>query len=345
MARVWSKVVGVLALSGVVVAANGCIFTTEYDDEGPPEYEPDPCLTSGDPTPGELGLLEFVYDYGSLGCAFGCSADEPIAERAHVQITAVGDVELPPISVQSDAPEVATFEIGDDGDIHVETHAAGEVRLELRDESGELLEALSLEVKPVTAIALEADDERVNVMEGGSAHVRLELQDERGCGMVGVGGVDYSLEGGISESEVTLTDAIAGWLFEGLVGSPVTEYFDVDAESLGEGKVVVTAPSGALLDLPIAVVDASAVAAISLSASDDIPVGSSSSVSASATDADGNRIHDPACAWSLDPATGPIAFSSQDRDSAFVTSEAPGTATVRCDVGSASGTFDVVFSD
>jgi hypothetical protein len=331
------------SLIALASMSNGCIFTTEYEDGEVPEYEPDVCLTSGEPTPGELGAVSFVYDYGSLGCAFGCTADEAIAERARVQIAAVGDAELPPVTVSSDDEDVATFEIGEDGDIHVETHAAGTVRMELRDEAGTLVEALALEVKPVTAVALADEPAQISVMVGGSAHVRLDLQDERGCRLVGVGGVDYTLEGGISESEVTLTDAIAAWLFEGIGGSPVTEYFDVDAESVGTGQLAVRAPSGASVDIPIAVVDETAVAEVTLSASDDLSVGSSSSVTARAEDADGNKIFDPSCSWSLEPATGPITFASEHRDSAYVASDSVASATVRCDLGSATGTVDVSF--
>lgn len=335
--------VGLLLLSSVALC-EGCFF---FDtSEGPPPPEPvvgPECGDTSELTPGELGLLEFAYDHGAIGCLFGCSASEPIAERAHVQVAAYGDVELPPLEVMSDAPDVATFEIGDDGDIHVETHAPGQARLELRDgASGELLEALPLTVKPVTSIASE-DAGGVMIMVGGETSAPIDLLDERGCRMVGVGGVDYMLEGGIGESQLSLVDALAAWLFEGVFGSPVTEHVSIDALGLGSGVVAVHAPSGAALQMPVSVVDASAASTVTLRSVEAFMVGSSHSVDATVLDANGAVIRSPACTWALSPATGPVELSSEGRDTAYVTASAPGDASVSCTVGSAAGQLAVAF--
>jgi hypothetical protein len=306
--------------AAILVLLQGCFFWSEGDGSPPDPYDPPPdCGDLWTPTAGELGLLEFTYDYGAIGCLFGCSANEPIAERSKVEITAYGDVELPPIALASDRPDVATFEISDDGDIVAETHAPGEVRLEMRDaESGELLEALALTVKPVGSIA--SDEGELAIMVGGHTSVPIELLDERGCKLVGAGGIDYVLQGGIGESQVTLIDALAAWLFEPFVGGIVAEQFSLDALALGSGEISMTAPSGASLVLPIAVVDASAVSKITLSATES-----------------GVRVHSPECAWTLLPEGGPVELSSSDRDTAFVTASTPGAATIQCTIGSARG--------
>jgi hypothetical protein len=351
--RSWSgSVWGTPALLlGLSASLGGCFFfDTEEHDEGPPPYQPSPCPDTSVLSQGELGLLEFSYDWGALGCVFGCGAHEAIAEGSQVQITAYGEVELPPIAVTSDASEVAEFSVGEDGDIHVTAHAPGEVRLEIRDgESGEILEKLRLVVKPVTSIGpqgVSGEDVAggMSVMVEGSTAIHLDLLDELGCRMVGVGGVDYRLEGGISERELTVVDAITAWIFEGIVGSAVTEYLSLDARALGSGTIVASAPSGAGATIPIAVVDASAVAALSLSAPPSpFAVGSSNTVTARALDAGGKLVYSPACSWSLTPATGAVELESGERDMAFVSASAAGSAQVRCDVGSAYGTVDVTF--
>jgi hypothetical protein len=161
--------------------------------------------------------------------------------------------------------------------------------------------------------------------------------------MVGIGGVDYALEGGIGETQVTLVDALAAWLFESFFGSIVTEQLSIDALAVGSGSVAVRSPSGAAFDFAISVVDASAVSSITLQATPDMTVGSSYSVTANARDAGGVVVHSPACSWTLDPAVGPVELSSIDRDSAYVLAEAPGQATVRCSIGSALGELPVAF--
>lgn len=336
-----------LGILCIPLLLGGCFFWPSSEEDEPPDpYVSHPqCDDTTTPTQGELGLLEFAYDYGAFGCIFGCSANEPIAERAHVEITALGDVELPPVTLESDAPDVATFEIGDDGDIVVETHAPGQVRLEIHDgASGELLEALPLTVKSVTSIASEEAQAGVLIMVEGSASVPIELLDERGCRMVGIGGVDYALGGGISETQVTLVDALAAWLFESIFGSAVTESLSIDALALGTGSVSVSAPSGAAFDFSISVVDASAVASVTLHTSPDpMTVGSSYSVTADARDASGVVVHSPECAWTIDPATGPVELSSIGRDAAYVQATAPGQAVVHCSIGDAAGELPVAF--
>jgi hypothetical protein len=326
-------------------ALGGCFFTTTQDDTVP--FDPGPtCDETFELTAGELGVLAFSYDYGAFICAFGCSASKPIAERAQVEVTVYAEGDLPPVTVASDAPDVAEFEVGDDGDIIVKTHAPGTARLEIRDgASGDLVDALPLLVKPVASIA-DAEEEpgAIVVMNGGTTSVALELLDERGCPLVGIGGVDYSLEGGISEAEVTLIDALAAWLFESIFGSAVEEAFSLEALALGSGTVAVRAPSGASLDVDVSVVDETAVASLTLSKqSEPMMVDQSYAVDAHARTADGVVVRSPSCAWDLSPASGPLELSSVGRDSAYVTASSPGSATVGCTVGSASAAIDVTF--
>ena len=132
-------------------------------------------------------------------------------------------------------------------------------------------------------------------------------------------------------------------LLSGILGGVVEESFEPDAKAVGKGNVHVQAPSGAALDIPVAVVHDSAVAEVSLNTMGNLNAGSSYSVNASALDTSGNRILDPDCTWFLTPADGSVQFTSQGQSSAFVTSDSPASATVTCSVGSAEGTIVVSF--
>lgn len=328
----------------MIVSLGGCeLLVTEYSEDPEPP-EPNVCASSLRPTPGELGRLSFGYDYGDVLCTLGCSADEPIAERSQVQIQAFGSGELPPLKAVSDAPEVATFSIGNDGDIHVETHATGDVRVELRDEDDELVEALALRVKAVHDIELTDDSDSVVIMSGGSDYIGLDLLDEDGCRMVGVGGVDYVLEGPVSESgEWLLIELAVEWIFEPWFGNRVDEGFWVQSEEEGEGQILVRAPSEVERAIPVAVVDASAVAEVVLPQPDVHALGETPRYSAHAYDAEGTEVRDPDCTWSIEPSDGPVQLGDIGRDSVELTSTVPAQAVVTCQVGTALASMPVAF--
>jgi hypothetical protein len=158
----------------ILLATAGC-YTT-YSDGGDP-MDPSPCSASFDPQPGELGVLRFAHDRVALVCAFGCGLGEPLAEESVSRIAVYADGEVPPVSASSDNPAVAEFAVSEEG-IAVTTHAPGTARLELRDASGALVDAVAVVVKPISAI--EARDD-LAIMVGGSTYVDVTLQDELGC--------------------------------------------------------------------------------------------------------------------------------------------------------------------
>ncbi|MCA9649774.1 MAG: hypothetical protein H6712_28145 [Myxococcales bacterium] len=338
----------VLSLLGLTP---GCeLLHTEYShDEAMEDEDEDEvvCASARYLTAGEQGLLHFAYDYGAIVCAFGCGADEPIAERSTVQIDAFAPsgVELPPVHAVSDAPEVATFEILHDGDVEIQAHAPGSVRLELRDADDELVEAVGFEVRPVASIELyDSEPSPLTIMVGGSDTIHLDLRDEDGCHLVGIGGLDYTMTGTIEgDDSFIVLSTVVGWFLEPWTGSPVDELFGVLAQSVGEASVVARAPSGSELVLPVSVVDASAVAELGLS-EPELPwaAGSDEEIYAWAADAEGTLIEDPDCEWSIDPADGPVVLDDR-RSYVSLYSEVPARATVRCTLGSQSEAVSVVF--
>ena len=330
-----------LALLGGVTAA-GCLVTTESSDGEEPARNV--CPDTSEPTRGELGVVDAIYDVGTIGCLFGCSASDPIATGALAEIVLVGDAELPKVAFSSDDPSVAEFEYQGGARLRVTTHAPGNVRLEIKNaDTGELIDAIGFVVKDVSAIEL-SEEERITVMQGGRTSLDVTLRDEHGCRMVGVGGVEYVLSDGISEVQVGLADALFDWLFGGIFGGVVDEHVSIEALEVGEGKLEVRARRGPTASLPIAVVDASAVSSVELRLPSEIEqVGESYPVEARALLETGEHVRDPLCAWSLTPPDGPVTFSWTGRDSARVTSGTAAAATVSCRIGSAGGSIDVVF--
>jgi hypothetical protein len=202
-------------------------------------------------------------------------------------------------------------------------------------------------VKDVATIAVDSPDYRTvfTIMLGGAVTMTLDLSDARGRTLKGIGGVDYAFAGGISATELTLASAIVNAIASIFTGT-ATEYVDLTANALGAGTISITAPSGASLGVPVAIVDESAVERIELCGEfDGTPVANQDSLSiyADAFAAGDEPVHSPECAWSLAPVAGPIAFDSMGRSSVSLSATAPGTATVTCVIGAQSATFDVTF--
>jgi hypothetical protein len=160
--------------------------------------------------------------------------------------------------------------------------------------------------------------------------------------MLGMGGVDYALSGGITESQATFEDALASFLF-GQFESAADEGFSVDAAGVGTGQLVIAAPSGALAEIPVAIVDASAVATITLTATLPVAVGNSQPVTAHALTSDERTIESPACGWTLTPTSGAPEIVSEGRESAYVLAQTPAAATIRCGIGAAAGELALTF--
>jgi hypothetical protein len=161
--------------------------------------------------------------------------------------------------------------------------------------------------------------------------------------MLGIGGVTYTLSGGITESEATIADAITDLLFGFLEGA-TDEGFRVDAVSVGSGRLTLAAPSGATKDIPVDVVDASSVARVTLT-SPDLPlkVATGQPIDAAAFMSDDRVIESPLCAWTLTPTSGSPLITDEGRDSLYVTADAAAAATVACVVGSANASLDVTW--
>ncbi len=295
---------------------------------------------------GELGVAEFAWDEGMLGCLFGCDAEEPMAARAVANLIIVNDEDLPTFVVSSSNPEVLEFIQDEPGDsyIRAESHAAGKAKIVLSTVMGDVVDRFEIRVRDVDTIRLsnrELYSERFTLMVGGSRTVNIDLEDTRGNELKGIGGVDYTLYGGITEEQVTLIDAFTDFIVSILVGT-VQEYVTVEALAPGLGTISVDAPSGAGLDIPARVVEPADVTRIDLALEEEARVGDSATVDARAY-AGSERVYSPGCAWEMDPAEGPVTIDSSGRSSITLESATPASATVTCTVGDQSDSLTVTF--
>jgi hypothetical protein len=303
------------------------------------------CSSSLDqgPSQGQLGHAQFAWDRGALGCLFGCDASAPMAVRAIAHLEVVNADKLPAFTVASDQPGVIDFTAVEGHTISCEAHAAGKATVTLSDaSSGSVVDRFDVHSEDVAKIAPQDSTEyvqRYEIMVGGTAELPFRLTGASGHDLVGIGAVDYSVTGGLGTPQVTLVSAVAQVLANVLAGTS-QEYIDLTAGTAGTGSLVVTAPSGAELDIPAAIVDASAATGVTLAARADLQAGSG--VIFDATVSDGSeRIHSAACMWSLTPSDGPIQIDWSDRDTIQLKASAKGSATLGCAVGSAAGQLAV----
>jgi hypothetical protein len=78
-------------------------------------------------------------------------------------------------------PSVAEFDLTANGKIEVVTHASGEVRLEVRDPTDLLIDALPIVVKPVSTIE-STPDSGTTLMLGGTQSTEIHLIRGRATG-------------------------------------------------------------------------------------------------------------------------------------------------------------------
>jgi len=329
----------VLALA-LVLPASGCVVKTEDSDSN---IGTGKCGMSTEQTPGELGVLKFAYDRGAIGCMFGCGATEPLGARSKARFAVYSDTALPAVSVSSTDEAVAKFDITNTGRIAITTGAPGTAKLEIKDASGTLIDALPVVVKSVSTIRADKD-ESLAIMTGGAVSVNLTLEDENGCALMGLGGVDYQLSGGISKGEVTILTQIVDWLLQPVISS-MEESFTLNAQTVGAGSVEISAPSGATATLPVEVVDEASVAKVSLDVSDDLESGEMFTAEASAFTSDERRVYSPKCTWTLSPETGPITIKSSTRDTALIKSDTPAEAELTCTIAGVSGSAPIVYGE
>jgi hypothetical protein len=296
-----------------------------------------------DPSRGELGRAELAWDSGVLGCLFGCDASAPMAERAYATLMVANAEDLPPFTVESEDPAVAEFESSGGAAIDVWSHAPGRVKVILRDAGGgEVIDRFAIDVRPVHEILVERPEhvERVMVMAGGDVIMDVSLTDEDGELMVGVGGVDYALAGGLTEAQVGLAEAVAEIYVDLLIGG--RESLDLKVGEIGEGSVRISAPSGVVLDLPFAVVGPEVVRAVTVDAPDGLDVGWSSAFHAYAWASADEPVHSPECAWELVPVEGDIELDFTTRDTLWVIANTTGSAIARCTLNGAVGEDTVI---
>lgn len=90
----------------------------------------------------------------------------------------------------------------------------------------------------------------------------------------------------------------------------------------------------------MAVVDASAVDAVTLTPRAQLEAGSGMIVDAIAQ-AGAEPLHSPLCEWSLSPADGPLSIDFTGRDYIQVKAAAVGHATLTCAVGGVIGSVEM----
>jgi hypothetical protein len=322
-------------LAAVALSATGCFFKS--------------CEIDNDETMGELGKAEFAWDRGILGCLFGCNAEEPMATRSTAYLVVMNDEEFGAFTVSSDNPAVLEFskESNESSFIKCEAHQEGEAKVILTSPTSlDVIDRFKVKVRDVEAMKLGDPDlyeDTLTIMTGGSRSVGMELRDDDGKRLVGVGGVDYILEGGITEANVTLMDAIADLIVSMLAGS-VDEYVSLEALEPGSGNLSVLAPSGVFFNIPVSIVDASAVTRVTLTYDEEYAVAGNTGLNVGAEAFAGSEtVHSPECEWSLNPPDGPVYMDFSGRDWIEIQTEVPASVEVTCTVGLISGSKTVTF--
>jgi hypothetical protein len=324
-----------LILAALMLAATGCFFKS--------------CEIQNDETMGELGRAEFAWDRGILGCLFGCNAEEPMATRSLAYLTVQNAGDLGVFTVSSDNPAVLDFskESPESSFIKCESHQEGEARVILTGSTSmTVIDRFEVKVRDVKAMKLTDPDlyvETLTIMTGGSRQVGMELRDDDDKRLVGVGGVDYIMEGGITEANVTLMDALADVIVSMLVGS-VDEYVSLEALEPGSGNLSVLAPSGVFFNIPVAIVDAHAVTRVELSYDDEFAEAGNTGLHVDAGAFAGSEpVHSPECEWSLSPPDGPVFIDFSGRDWVEIQTPVPAAVEVICTVGTTTGSRTVTF--
>ncbi len=310
-------------------------------------------VACGGSTRGELGRAEFAYDKGVFGCMSRCTATDPLAARSSAGLWVTNAGELPAFTVDSTQPEVLTVNRSGSATVNGEAWAglsvkgltAGEAKVQLLDEGDQSeIDRLPLRVRDVSRI--EPKDpgtyrSRLTVMVGGAVDVRLTLRDGEGALLRGIGAVDYSFSGAVGPLPVSLEAAISKVLTAIFAGT-VQEYVTVTAKTVGAGTLSATSPAGASLEVPMEIVDASAVTRIQVTSGEGTPIlDDAYSVNAEAFAGD-ERVWSPKCAWSLDPADGPVKMSP-GRSTATLEASSPATVTATCAIGSSAGSMTLSF--
>lgn len=62
-----------------------------------------------------------------------------------------------------------------------------------------------------------------------------------------------------------------------------------------------------------------------------------------AAESSGEVVHGPQCVWTLDAGGDPVTIDSIGEGTILLTASGPGSATITCDIGSASDSMSVTF--
>lgn len=305
-------------------------------------------LTIGEEaTKGELGVAKFAWDEGLFGCLFGCDAEEPMAVGAVAHLVVVNDEELPLFTVESDDASTIEFTQDSPGDSVIEAtaHREGTAKVILVDaNTDDVIDRLAVDAYDVASIELRDSElyrQRYTIMVGGEAEIHFILRNSRGRELKGIGAVEYTLQGGITEQEMDLVSAMADYIVSIFAGT-VSEYVSLTANELGEGTLMVSALTGVTLQIPVVIVDESAATAIEI-----VPRGELEAPGAMIVDAivwaGDEPLHSAACQWSLSPPEGPVQIDWELRDAVQLKADTPGEAELTCQIGSLSESASMIF--
>jgi hypothetical protein len=321
------------------------------------------CGHKGGPTPGELGRAQFAWSLGALtdslcrafnasGYRTNCNASAALAVRATAQLSVLNAEMLPSYDMSSADPSVFDLNVAQvtSGSMNasvvtLHSHRAGSTKVVLTDRAtGQVVDRLTIAVEDVVSIEPRSDlfAHRLMIMTGGAVSLGISIKAADGRELVGAGGVDYALAGGLGPPQVTLISALVDLVLQPLFDSS-HEYARIEALAPGAGSISMTAPSGTSSTVPVEIVDASAVVTIEVvpRAPGPIAVGSGLIFDARARASDGEIVHSPACAWSLSPTSGTLKLDTPLRDAVQVDATAAGTAELTCTIGGARASYAV----
>lgn len=292
------------------------------------------------PTPGELGVAEFAYNDGLLGCAFGCDADEPLAVGARATVLVLEGDTLGSFHLRSDAPDVlAVTEI--EGEVPgwpsalVQGLADGEAGLVVEDERG-VIDILRMQVRDIDQIVvtLPEVESALLLTEGREIELRVDLLDREGQELAGVGALDWKLDdlepAPVGDPLQLILEEVIDQTFFGTS----RERVDLAAGGTGSSGVVqAQAVSGARLGLPVEVVSPDVIATIDLEVVGRPKAGEPFWIEARGFTAEGEHVYDPACVWSLDPGRTRVTSVVQSDTATQLQPDRMGRMRVTCTMG------------
>lgn len=217
----------------------------------------------GEPTPGELGNVDFSYTECFLGCPVN---EEPLMMGTTELITLRTNGPLPEIIVESSHPEILSVSRAEeprDRVVVVQALAPGEASLIVRRDSGSMLDFVKLRVEPAALLAL-----RVREPSGpwtSPEEVRLGAGEILGVGVLAESEKGEPLRASLGVELATTDPRVADLRFtaksgdhEALFGARVVAVLSGKDEGMTRilARPVLRQPAdpeGPLAELPVAV--------------------------------------------------------------------------------------------